>query len=408
MSTGIHDNVMKEGHFRVNTWGFRMDMPRVVATETILRGGVVLTPEQGLKQVDVVFDGEHIIEITPRANYAGARVIDAEHCIVLPGIVDIHGDAFERNIMPRPKTMFPADLAMLETDRELAANGITTAYHGITLSWEPGLRSLSEAHRIIAAIDGAERELLVDNRIHIRWETFAIDEAPAVIDLFRRAKKPALAFNDHTSPSLSGERMDSKIRKAADRAMLDVESYCALLQERKDRADEIPSAICVMADIAREQGIAMLSHDDTTPEMRREFRHMGVKISEFPMNWETAAEASNHTDPVVFGAPNVVRGGSHNGAISAEEAIRRGQCTILATDYYYPAPIHAAFLLAHKGVLSFEAAWNLVSAAPARAMRLLDRGTIEVGKRADIIVVPKTSTRPVATFVGGKLVFQTR
>ncbi len=384
-----------------------MDMHRVTATETILRGGLVLTPDQGLKQADVVIDADRIIEIVPRANYAGARMIDVEHCLVLPGIVDVHGDAFERNIMPRPKTMFPLDMAMLETDRQLAANGITTAYHGITFSWEPGLRSLEQAQLIITAIDSVERELLVDNRIHVRWETFAIDEAPAVIELFRRAKKPALAFNDHTSSSLSGGRMESKLRGSADRAMLDMETYHALLQERRDRVDEIPNAICVMANIAREHGIAMLSHDDTTPGMRKEFRDMGVKISEFPMNWETAAEATNHKDPVVFGAPNVVRGGSHNGAISAEEAVRRGQCTILATDYYYPAPLLAAFQLASKGALSLEAAWNLVSSAPASAMQLDDRGTIEIGKRADIIVVPKTSTRPIATFVGGRLVYQT-
>ncbi len=384
-----------------------MDMHRVTATETILRGGLVLTPDQGLKQADVVIDADRIIEIVPRANYAGARMIDVEHCLVLPGIVDVHGDAFERNIMPRPKTMFPLDMAMLETDRQLAANGITTAYHGITFSWEPGLRSLEQAQLIITAIDSVERELLVDNRIHVRWETFAIDEAPAVIELFRRAKKPALAFNDHTSSSLSGGRMESKLRGSADRAMLDMETYHALLQERRDRVDEIPNAICVMANIAREHGIAMLSHDDTTPGMRKEFRDMGVKISEFPMNWETAAEATNHKDPVVFGAPNVVRGGSHNGAISAEEAVRRGQCTILATDYYYSAPLLAAFQLASKGALSLEAAWNLVSSAPASAMRLDDRGTIEIGKRADIIVVPKTSTRPIATFVGGRLVYQT-
>lgn len=384
-----------------------MDMHRVTATETILRGGLVLTPDQGLKQADVVIDADRIIEIVPRANYAGARMIDVEHCLVLPGIVDVHGDAFERNIMPRPKTMFPLDMAMLETDRQLAANGITTAYHGITFSWEPGLRSLEQAQLIITAIDSVERELLVDNRIHVRWETFAIDEAPAVIELFRRAKKPALAFNDHTSSSLSGGRMESKLRGSADRAMLDMETYHALLQERRDRVDEIPNAICVMANIAREHRIAMLSHDDTTPGMRKEFRDMGVKISEFPMNWETAAEATNHKDPVVFGAPNVVRGGSHNGAISAEEAVRRGQCTILATDYYYPAPLLAAFQLASKGALSLEAAWNLVSSAPASAMRLDDRGTIEIGKRADIIVVPKTSTRPIATFVGGRLVYQT-
>ena len=100
--------------------------------------------------------------------------------------------------------MFPLEIAMLETDRQLAANGITTAYHGITVSWEPGLRSLEQALKIIAALDRLEPQFLVDHRIHIRWETFALDEMAEVQALFARSKKPLLAFNDHTTPDAHG------------------------------------------------------------------------------------------------------------------------------------------------------------------------------------------------------------
>jgi alpha-D-ribose 1-methylphosphonate 5-triphosphate diphosphatase len=376
------------------------------AAVTVVRGGRVLVDVEGLQKVDLVMSGGTILEIIPNASTAGVHVIDAEHCLVLPGIVDIHGDAFERNIMPRPKTMLPLGMAMLDTDRQLAANGITTAYHGITVSWEPGLRSVGEALRIVAALDAAERELKVDNRIHIRWETFAIEQVPAITQLFRRSKKPALAFNDHTSPNLSHARQDAKIRKAAERALLEVDAYQVLLQERKDRIDEVPCAIDQVAAIAREHAIPMLSHDDATVETRQTFRDKGVSIAEFPMNWETAEEAASHNDNTVFGAPNVVRGGSHNGAISAEEAIRRGQCTILASDYYYPAPLYAAFHLASQGTLSFEAAWSLISSSPAKAMGLFDRGVLAAGKRADLILIPNSSTRPTATIVAGELVYQ--
>jgi len=383
-----------------------MDMTRNTATETVLRGGNVLLPGEGLRPCDIVVDGNQIIEVSHGASYAGARVVDASDCLVLPGIVDIHGDAFERQIMPRPKTMFPLHIATRETDRQLAANGITTAFHGITISWEPGLRSLKESERVIASIDDAETDLLVDNRLHIRWETFAVDEVPAVIALMQRSKRPLLAFNDHTTPTLTGTRMQSKVGKSAERAMVDVETYRALLERQSEREAEVHTAIQVMAKLANQLDIPMLSHDDLSAEMRQFYRSLGVSLAEFPLNWETMEEAAAHGDDIIMGAPNVVRGGSHNGAISAEEAFRRGQCTILASDYYYPAPLHAAFKLAAKGLTSLERAWDLVSGAPARATRLTDRGMIAPGMRADILVARQDSLRPVLTMSAGRIVFQ--
>lgn len=383
-----------------------MDMSRYTATETVLRGGNVLLPGEGLRPCDIVVEGDQIIEVSHGVSYAGARIVDVSDCLVLPGIVDIHGDAFERQIMPRPKTMFPLDIATRETDRQLAANGITTAFHGITISWEPGLRSLKESERVITSIDNAEADLLVDNRLHIRWEIFAVDEVPAVIALMQRSKHPLLAFNDHTTPTLTGTRMQSKMAKSAERAMVDVETYRALLERQSERETDIHTAIEVMAKLARQLDIPMLSHDDLSAEMRQFYRSLGVSLAEFPLNWETMDEAAAHGDDIIMGAPNVVRGGSHNGAISAEEAFRRGQCTILASDYYYPAPLHAAFQLAAKGLASFERSWDLVSGAPARAARLTDRGMIAPGMRADILVVRHDSLRPLLTMSAGRIVYQ--
>lgn len=383
-----------------------MDTQRTVATELVIGGGHVLVPDQGLVPCDIVIDNGLILEVTARADYAGARRLDATGCLVLPGIVDLHGDAFERQIMPRPRTMFPLGMATRETDRQLAANGITTAFHGLTVSWEPGLRSLAQTLRIIAALDEAENALLVDNRLHIRWETFAIEEVPAVITLLRRQKTPLLAFNDHTTPSLAGVRKDCKIAKSAERAMLEPADYLALLAQQESRAGEVDTAVEVLAAIARELAVPILAHDETSPEMRRAFRALGVTISEFPMNWETAEDAAAAGEHIVFGAPNVVRGGSHNGAIGAQEAVSRGLCTVLATDYYYPAPLHAAFRLAEENVLPFEAAWNLVSAGPAAAARLTDRGRLEAGRRADLIVVHPGERRVLATLSNGRLVYR--
>jgi alpha-D-ribose 1-methylphosphonate 5-triphosphate diphosphatase len=373
--------------------------------ELTIRGGLCLLPGEGLVPADVTCSGGKIAALR-RDGTATGPTLDARGCLVLPGIVDIHGDAFERQIMPRPKTVFPLEIAMLETDRQLAANGITTAYHGITVSWEPGLRSLEQALKIIAVLDRLETQFLVEHRIHIRWETFALDEMAEVQSLFARGKKPLLAFNDHTTPTLAGARADNKVKGSAERAMVDVSTYMTLLEKIGARTDAVPEAIRAMAAVAAAQGVPMLSHDDTTPEMRASYRALGARIAEFPMNRETLAASAEAGDVIVLGAPNVVRGGSHNGAIGAEDAIRDEKCTVLASDYYYPAPLQAALALDSGGSLSVEKGWELISTAPADACGLNDRGSIAEGQRADLVIVPELGARPVATISGGRLVYR--
>lgn len=373
--------------------------------ELIIRGGLCLLPGEGFVPADVTCVGGRIAALRPGGSAAGPA-LDARGCLVFPGIVDIHGDAFERQIMPRPKTMFPLEIALMETDRQLAANGITTAYHGITVSWEPGLRSLEQALNIIGALDRLEQQLLVEHRIHIRWETFALDEMAEVEALFAREKKPLLAFNDHTMPTLTGARADNKVGGSAERAMLDVPAYMKLLENVGARVDAVPEAIQAMAAAATAQGVPMLSHDDTTPEMRAHFRALGARLAEFPMNRITLAAAAEAGDVIVLGAPNVVRGGSHNGAIGAEDAILDKKCAVLASDYYYPAPIQAVLALDDRGSLPVERGWEMISMAPADACGLKDRGSIAEGQRADIVIMPKRGTRPLATIAGGRLIYR--
>jgi alpha-D-ribose 1-methylphosphonate 5-triphosphate diphosphatase len=176
------------------------------------------------------------------------------------------------------------------------------------------------------------------------------------------------------------------------------------------RADAVPASIARLAKTARDANVRMLSHDDESPAMRQAFRAQGVTIAEFPVNEETAREAASGGDAIVFGAPNVVRGGSHTGWTKASDMIEKGLCSVLASDYYYPAQLLAAFRLAADDVLPLAKAWELISAAPARATGLLDRGTLAAGQRADILLVDdELPLRPriVAVIVAGRLVHLT-
>jgi alpha-D-ribose 1-methylphosphonate 5-triphosphate diphosphatase len=173
------------------------------------------------------------------------------------------------------------------------------------------------------------------------------------------------------------------------------------------RSDAVPPALEKIAAAARAAGLPMASHDDDSIPIRDRFRSLGAHICEFPMAEEVGAAALEAGDFVAMGCPNVVRGGSHLGWASAARLAEAGICRVLTSDYYYPAMMRAAFVLANRGVLDLARAWALISENPARAGKLTDRGTIEAGKRADLVVVDPSTCRAVATIVRGQVAFVT-
>ncbi len=336
--------------------------------------------------------------------------IDASGLLVLPGIVDLHGDAFERQMMPRPGVDFPIDVALVDSDRQAIANGITTVFHATTWSWEPGLRSGDNAKLLLESIEALRPRLAADTRFHLRHETYNLDAEGEICALLACGRIDLFAFNDHMDSTVANLAKPRKRNVMVQRTGLADREFDELVERVAARADHVPASIARLAKAARDAGIRMLSHDDDTPEMRQAFRAQGIGIAEFPVNEETAVEAASGGDFIVFGAPNVVRGGSHTGWTKASDMIAKGLCSILASDYYYPAPLLAAFRLAADGVLPLPLAWNLVSAAPARAAGLGDRGELTSGGRADIILVDdEIPLRPriVAVIAAGRLVHLT-
>ena len=366
-----------------------------------ISGGQVLSPEGGFERRDLaVADGR-----IAAAGSGGGEVLDASGLLVLPGIVDIHGDAFERQIMPRPGVHFPLDVALLDTDRQMAANGITTAYHAVTWSWEPGLRGRGTLVALMNALEALEGRLVVDTRLHLRIETYNLGAVDELCEWMGAGKVDLLAFNDHFEEIYEQCRDGEKIGKYAERAGLAHDAFLDLLEEVRKRASEVPAAMRRIAAAAEAAGVVRLAHDEETLEDRSLYRSLGALISEFPEIVPVAREAAAAGEAVVFGAPNVLRGGSHAGCPGAADMVREGICTVLASDYYYPALLLAPFRLAEQGILKLEEAWPLVSANPARAAGLTDRGALAEGQRADILLVDPSGPvpRPAAMLAGGRL-----
>ncbi|MGJ4914947.1 alpha-D-ribose 1-methylphosphonate 5-triphosphate diphosphatase [Bradyrhizobium sp. HKCCYLRH2060] len=360
-----------------------------------------------LADTSLIISGDVIAGIGTPGCRSGLE-LDAEGLTVLPGIVDIHGDAFERQMMPRAGVDFPTDVALIDSDRQAVSNGITTVFHATTWSWEPGLRSADNARRLLESIEALRPQLAADTRFHLRHETFNLDDEEEIGQWLADRRVDLFAFNDHMDSTVASLDTPHKRQRMVDRTGLPGAEFDRLVARIASRADAVPASIARLADIARKAGVRMLSHDDDSPAMRKAFRSQGVTIAEFPVNEETAREAAQGGDTIVFGAPNVVRGGSHTGWTRASDMIAKGLCSVLASDYYYPAPLLAAYRLAADGVLPLARAWDLISGGPARAAGLADRGTLAEGRRADVILVDdRVPLRPrvVAVIASGRLVY---
>jgi alpha-D-ribose 1-methylphosphonate 5-triphosphate diphosphatase len=370
-----------------------------------IEGGSVLIGD-GLESTSLNLDSAQGLISHVGSDAPADRRIDAEGLMVLPGIVDIHGDAFERQMMPRPGVGFALDIALLDSDRQAVANGITTVFHGVTWSWEPGLRGPENARAMLAGIERLRPQLCADTRFHLRHETFNLEAEPEILQWVAERRIDLMAFNDHMLIADETSERSKKLGPMVARSGLPREAFLTLVARLRERGAEVPASIARIAQAALAQGVPLLSHDDTSPDRRRWFRALGCRLAEFPTTVETAQEAAQQGDDIVLGAPNVVRGGSHTGWIDAKDMVARGMCSVLASDYYYPAPLLAAFRLAAEKVVPLHAAWALVSGTAAAAAGLPDRGSIARGRRADLILVDARAERPrvVATIVAGRIV----
>lgn len=340
----------------------------------------------------------------------GPYVVDAAGGYLLPGIIDLHGDAFERHITPRAGTLFPLELALAANDASLIANGITTFYYSITDGFEPGPRSRDTVRKLLLSLEKLMPRFSCQAKIHIRHEKVNTEGHDELIDWLSNGRIHMLSLNDHL-PELDNPRAVTRYVAGLQRRVtmdeVSTQNFLKSLQGRRIQGEEQTQEL---AKLALSCGVSLSSHDDHgLDDVARNIR-LGTVIAEFPMDAETAEASRNSGIAVLMGAPNLVRGGSHVGAISVRDAVSAGLVDILCSDYHYPSLFTAPFVTAENNLMSLENAWKMVSEKPAQAAGLGDRkGRIAIGYDADLLLVSELDGSPLslqATLVGGLPVYQ--
>ncbi|MEP1328439.1 alpha-D-ribose 1-methylphosphonate 5-triphosphate diphosphatase [Pseudophaeobacter sp.] len=366
--------------------------------EMTLQGADILHPD-GLDSHSELNLADGRISVT-----SAARKVDLSGYLVLPGIIDPHGDGFERHMAPRRGAMKQMEEGVVASEAELAANGMTTAVLAQFYSWEGGLRSPDYAAQVFEAIRLVRGDLVTDLVPQLRFETHMLEDYADLAEKIAVWRVPYVVFNDHLPHDRLAEgRKPPRLTGQALKAGRNPEKHFEMLLEMHRRSPEVPTALEALCASLAAQGLRIGSHDDHTAQDRATWRARGALISEFPETLEAAEAARAGGDHIILGAPNVVRGGSHKGNASALDLIAMGLCDALASDYHYPSPRRAALMLARSGLLDLAGAWALVSSGPADLLGLADRGDFTLGMRADLVILDKVSERVAATVSGGRV-----
>jgi alpha-D-ribose 1-methylphosphonate 5-triphosphate diphosphatase len=370
----------------------------------LLANAKVVTPERVIEGGVAIEDGR-IVEV-----FEAGEGHDLGGRYLLPGLIDLHCDALEKVLEPRPGVMMPMDYAIETADRISVTAGILTPYYSLSFSeGEIGVRDPSLAARLVREIASRRGGSLADSRIHCRYEITDQVSDTLLAELIAEEHVDLLSFMDHTPGQGQFHNMEAYAGFMSRNYQHSDEAIREIVKRKHEARDGAPDRVAKLATLAREAGIPMAGHDDDSPERIRLMRELGAVLSEFPINEATARAAREGGMGTVYGAPNLVRGASQSGNMKALDAVRANLCSCLCADYVPASMLVAAFRIPEWTDWSLPQAVQLVSRNPARFAGLDDRGEITAGMRADLIAVELVRGVPQVTtaWVQGRRVLET-
>ncbi len=361
--------------------------------ETVFRNARLVLADEVLAGTLRIVDGRIAQYDTggsaPQGRMQGA--IDLEGDYLLPGLIELHTDNFERHLMPRPKVRWPELPALLQHDAEIAAAGITTVYDALGVGdLDPEAMRGQPLGPIIAALDSAAEAALLraEHRLHIRAELPAPNTAELFAPFENHRLVGLISLMDHTPGQRQWENEEHARVYFCGKKGWSNEKFKHALHDWRElqEMNSVPQRR-FFVEHARRRGIPLASHDDTVTAHVDAAYEEGVVISEFPTRAEAARAARARGMSIVLGAPNVVRGGSHSGNVGALDMAREGLLDTLSSDYVPASLMLAMFRLTSEAGFTLPDAVATVTRNPARALGLHDRGELAPDLRADLAQV---------------------
>ncbi|MFD2251849.1 alpha-D-ribose 1-methylphosphonate 5-triphosphate diphosphatase [Pseudochelatococcus lubricantis] len=355
----------------------------------ILENAILILPDRVVEQGWIAISEGRIAEIGE--GRAPERGFDVGGDYLLPGLIELHTDHIESHFIPRPHVRWHALSAVMAYDAQIASAGITTVFDSLRVGSDFDLASLDndDLWQLSEALAAAKASghLRAEHRTHLRCEISSSDVLEQAEGYAARYPVHLMSLMDHTP----GQRQ-----------FRDISIWKTYYMGKSDASDEEASKLIAwrldlhernavrhrqaLVEFAREHGAVLASHDDGTKEHVAQAVADGVAVAEFPTTMEAAQASHAAGIQVMMGGPNVVRGGSHSGNIAAETLAREGILDLLSSDYVPASLLMAAFDLPRRvPEISLPKALATVTANPARAAGLADRGTLEAGLRADIV-----------------------
>lgn len=370
-------------------------------SELILSNARLVLADEVLHGHVVIRDGL-ITELATGPAPAGAEDLEGDY--LLPGLVELHTDHVEGHLIPRPKVKWNPLAAVLAHDAQIAASGITTVFDSLRV-W-PDKKAVGmdgDAPVLAKAIAEARAAgaLRVDHLIHLRCEVATDTVAEDAEALMDAHDVRLVSLMDHTPGQRQFTSVDQFRSYYMKKSSISAQEMDVIVETRLEaHARYAGRNRALLVAAAQARGVALASHDDATDAHVREAVSDGVAIAEFPTTQEAARLSHDAGIRVLMGAPNLVRGGSHTGNVSAQSLAREGLLDILSSDYVPSSLLWAAFDLPRReSGISLPGAVRMVTKTPAEAASLHDRGEIAAGRRADLVRVALAGEIPVARSV---------
>lgn len=333
-----------------------------------------------------------------------SQVVDCHSDFLVPGLVELHTDHLENHYLPRPGVRWNMMSAIQAHDAQIASAGITTVYDCLRAgSGSDGTFDIDEMLQLGLALKQAAslNRLRADHRLHLRCEVSVSSMLEEFEMLDKHLNVALVSMMDHAPGQRQFTSLEAYAAYHQVKYQLSNEEFARFVERRLADSQEYSSRYRqYISDACRERQIPLASHDDATEAHVQESISHGVRIAEFPTTLN-AAQCSNEAGlDVLMGAPNVVRGASHSGNVSARSLLEHQCLSVLSSDYVPSSLLSAAFLISQRdALLSLPEAICLISRNPAHCLGLTDRGEIAPGLQADLVRVAWSAEHDCAPHV---------